>query len=373
MTSRPTYFESRAERLLAIETDGSLAWHPLDRSAEERKVALSGFLSRSLETSQFARLLDLSLSQRKKLFSVVLGPKSKSYKTLTALLDRFEELGSISQRAVIARLLTTVADPLSAGEVIETVDGYPLVPDDLKVLNQGKIFEIVIHNLLYRDQQIGSLAAGDRYYFLRSFAVSLQQTGQWPFAEPEEIKSLVGAIFDRLLRQTDTRQQLLEQYYRTCRRHSGLTTESQFQDTTGQLDLPVEETDATARVGFSHNSLREFLVADALAEYLTNDTEFEKLDTVVITEAVGSFFVDLSAYPKDLTDKLSMAYRNCTQSNMRERLFRLLFSLIRDDSTKNMAQFANRRRDGRIVPGSRGRSGRWITSGFGSGSRMLMS
>ena len=39
----------------------------------------------------------------------------------------------------------------------------------------------------------------------------------------------------------------------------------------------------------------------------------------------------------------------------------------------NLAQFANRRRDGRIVPGSRGRSGRWITSGFGSGSRMLMS
>ena len=37
------------------------------------------------------------------------------------------------------------------------------------------------------------------------------------------------------------------------------------------------------------------------------------------------------------------------------------------------AQFANRRRDGRIVPDSRGRSGRWITSGFGSGSRMLMS
>ncbi len=40
---------------------------------------------------------------------------------------------------------------------------------------------------------------------------------------------------------------------------------------------------------------------------------------------------------------------------------------------KLMAQFANRRRDGRIVPDSRGRSGRWITSGFGSGSRMLMS
>ena len=81
MTSRPTYFESRAERLLAIETDGTLAWHPLDRSADERKVALSGVLSRSLQASQFARLMDLSLSQRKKLFAIVLGQKSKAYKT----------------------------------------------------------------------------------------------------------------------------------------------------------------------------------------------------------------------------------------------------------------------------------------------------
>ena len=38
-----------------------------------------------------------------------------------------------------------------------------------------------------------------------------------------------------------------------------------------------------------------------------------------------------------------------------------------------LAQFVNRRRDGRIGPDSRGRSGRWITSGFGTGSRMLMS
>ena len=41
MTSRPTYFESRAERLMAIETNGALVWHPLDRTDLERKVALS--------------------------------------------------------------------------------------------------------------------------------------------------------------------------------------------------------------------------------------------------------------------------------------------------------------------------------------------
>lgn len=46
MTSRPTYFEGRAERLLAVEADGSLAWHPLDLEDRERKSALSQLLER---------------------------------------------------------------------------------------------------------------------------------------------------------------------------------------------------------------------------------------------------------------------------------------------------------------------------------------
>ena len=341
MTSRPTYFESRSERLLAIESDGSLTWHPLDRTAEERKVALSRFLSRSFDTSQFARLMDLSSTQRKKLFSIVLGPRSKAYNTLIGLLTRFEELGSISQRAVIARLLTTVAETLASGEEVQTVEGYPLIPDDLQILNQGKIFEIVVHNLLYRDHQIGNLSAGERYTFLRSFAIYLQQSGQWPFAEPEEIRAIVSQIFYDQLRRSDSREQLLEQFYRTCRRHSGLTTEGQFQDTTGQLDLPIEETDATSRVGFSHNSLREYLVADAFEDYILHSTEFDILNTVTITEAVATFFSDFTVYSPHLLEKLSAVYRNCIDSNMKERLFKLLFSLITKDAKSNIIHLGN--------------------------------
>ena len=38
MTSRPNYFEGRAERLLVVEKDGNIEWHPLD---EERNLNLS--------------------------------------------------------------------------------------------------------------------------------------------------------------------------------------------------------------------------------------------------------------------------------------------------------------------------------------------
>ena len=37
MTSRPTYFESRAERLVARESEGKLVWHPIDVGLEERR------------------------------------------------------------------------------------------------------------------------------------------------------------------------------------------------------------------------------------------------------------------------------------------------------------------------------------------------
>ncbi|MCY4488976.1 MAG: NACHT domain-containing protein [Deltaproteobacteria bacterium] len=336
MTSRPTYFENRAERLVAVETDGSLVWHPLDRTEEERKLALTRFLSKAVVTSRFARLTDLSPQQRRRLFASVLGSNSPAYTRLTELLKRFEELGSISQRAVIARLLTTVAETLASGTEVKTIDGLPLLPDDLEVLNQGKIFEIVVHNLLHRDQQVGSLTAGDRYHFLRSFAIFLQQPAQHPFAQPDDIRRLVDTIFHDKLRRAESREQLLEQYYRTCRRHSGLTTEDQFQDTTGQLDLPVEEDDATSRVGFSHNSLREYLVADAFADYLTNSTEFHRLKTVTVSEAVVTFFVDLVAYTPELVSKLSAGYQNCVDSALKERLFRLLFGLINSDAKKHI-------------------------------------
>ena len=336
MTSRPTYFESRAERLLAIESDGSLVWHPLDRTVDERRVALSGVLSRQLEESQFARLMDLSLSQRRRLFAIVLGARSRPYAMLNRLLKRFEELGSLSQRAVIARLLTTVAETLSSGERVQTIEGYPLIPDDLKVLNQGKIFEIVIYNLLYRDSRIGDLSAADRYRFLKAFAIYLQHGGQWSFAEPGEIRALVENLFRDQFRRSDTREQLLERYYRTCRRHSGLTTEGQFQDSTGQLDLPVESTDSTSRVGFSHNSLREYLVADAFADHIMNGSLFWRMNTVNITDTIVGFFADFAVYMKGFPEKLRTAYVACTDSNLKERLFRLLFGLVKRDAKRNI-------------------------------------
>jgi hypothetical protein len=252
--------------------------------------------------------MDLTETQRKKLFQAVLGTKTKAYRELIQLLDRFKELGSLSQRAVIARLLTTVAETLASEKRIETVEGAPLIPTSLSVLNQAKIFEIVVYNLLHRDQGIGLLLTAQRLNFLRAFAIHLQQPNHDRFAEPDEIHQLVASLFKEDLRRTHTPEQLLENYYRTCRRHSGLTTETQFGDSSGQLDMPVEEYDLDSRVGFSHNSLREYLVAEAFADTLHNGTVYARLETVIITDAVSDFFADLTVYREELRQELAKTY-----------------------------------------------------------------
>jgi len=217
------------------------------------------------------------------------------------------------------------------GTEVKTVEGYPLIPDELKHLNQAKIFEIVVYNLLQRDSNVGFLSSSERLTFLRHFAVFLQRPDQEFFAEPDTLRELVARVFSRQLRRTDAPQQQLENYSRTCRRHSGLTTEAQFLDTSGNIDSPVDEQDTDSRVGFSHNSLREYLVADAIADFVRNKTEYPDLDNMIATDLIGDFFVDIAEYQPDLVDLLSKAYMKNNQLRIRQCLFKIISRFIARD------------------------------------------
>jgi hypothetical protein len=334
MTSRPNYFEGRAERLLVVEKSGVIEWHPLDEAEHEHMNALSRSIREGLSKTRFARIRDLTLEQRKKLFQIVLGPDSLAYKKLTELLHKFHNLGNMSQRAVIARLLTTVAETLAYEKEVITVEGFPLLPDDLQQINQAKIFEIVVHNLLHRDMSVGSISATKRQYFLRCFAIYLQRQGRDYFANPDEMRSFIKDLFSDDLRKTDTPEQLLENYYRTCRRHSGLTTEGQFRDTSGMIDLPVDEYDTESRVGFSHNSLREYLIAEALVDFVEKDNNYPYMSDINVTNLVGEFFVGISEIRPSLTKKLGEKYENISESKYYELLFKIIYYFIQKDQNK---------------------------------------
>lgn len=331
MASRPNYFEGRAERLLVVEKNGAIEWHPLDKAEQDRMNALSRSIRDSLAKTKFARIHDLSIEQRKKLFQIVLGKDSLAYKKLIQLLDQFQNLGNMSQRAVIARLLTTVAETLAYEKEAVTIGGVPLLPEHIQKINEAKIFEIVVHNLLHRDMNIGPLGAAKRLFFLRSFALYLQRLGHSSFASPEEIRKFVQEIFNEDLRKSDTPEQILESYYRTCRRHSGLTTEGQFRDTSGIIDMPVDELDTESRVGFSHNSLREYLVAESFADFLENDHLYPFMDEVVISDLIGDFFVCITEYKEELINHLSKKFKNSENQKVKEILFKFIYYFIRKD------------------------------------------
>ncbi len=267
--------------------------------------------------------------QRINLFSTVLGRHSDAYKKLISLFKKFQNLESISQKAVIARLLTTVATTLSENKETKTIDGYPLLPEDINNLNESKIFEIVLYNLLHRDQGIGVLSTGQRLIWMRQFAIYLQRKEGAFFATPKEIKDLVNKVFYQEIRRSDTPSQLLESYYRTCRRHSGLTTEGQFRDTSGMVDTPIEEYDLESNIGFSHNSLREFLIAESFADMLLNDRAYMYIDDVFITDVVADFFSGLCEFKPNLIDLLKKKFHDVHSSHSKETLFKLIFGLIR--------------------------------------------
>ena len=329
MTSRPNYFESRAERLIVVEQDGELSWQPLDNIEIQRQTAVSRLIEQRLSMTQYARLNDLSHNQRVSLFQKVLGAQPQALRRLEELYARFQSLESVSQRAVIARLLTTVAETLSEGADARTPDGYDLLAADVKDLNEGKIFELVINALLLRDLNSGSLRASDRHRFLSTLAVYLQQPNRSRFASPKEIRDVVGTLFSRQINESETPSAIRDSYYRTCRRHSGLTTEGQFQDTSGAIDLPVDDYDRESPVGFSHNAIREYLVADAIAQHLLHDLAFQSLPTVEVTEVVANFFADLCAYRPELRTRLRDVYANDSSGASRQFYFQIAMGLIR--------------------------------------------
>ena len=335
MASRPNYFEGRAERLLVVEKDGAIEWHPLDEAEYQRMNTLSRSIRGGLEKSRFARIQDLSIEQRKSLFQIVLGNNSPAYKKLTELLNRFQNLGNMSQRAVIARLLTTVAETLASEKDAISFEGIPLLPDNLENINEAKIFEIVVHNLLSRDMSIGSLSATKRQLFLRCFAIFLQRPGREFFATPDEIRNLVHNLFLSDFKKSDSPEQLLENYYRTCRRHSGLTTEGQFRDTSGMIDMPVDELDTESRVGFSHNSLREYLVAETITDFIEKENFYSYLNEVIISDLVGDFLFSISELKDGFLEKLGETYKKEQEFKLKEFFFKIIYFFIRKDKDKD--------------------------------------
>ena len=322
MTSRPNYFEGKSERLLVLETIAARVESPLDVEYHRMQAMVTTEIETRLATTRFARLRDLTPTQCQALLSSVLADNPPARQKLIELFQRFQQLENLSQRAVIARLLITVAETLAQTRAGSATTDAEMALLQTTTLNEGSVFQIVVQNLLRRDQ-LSDLLGSERLRFLHDFAVYLQRPGGDTFATPIELRTVVGRTFAEELSHSDTREQMLEEYYRSCRRHAGLTTLQQFNDTSGRIDLPIDDADLDAPIGFSHNSLREFLVADAIATHVcAGNGGFA--DPIVLTPAIIAFVWDLVANNPDIESMLSTRYLEAPDNSTTALLFTII-------------------------------------------------
>ena len=327
MTSRPTYFESRAERLLVTKYEGKDVWHPIDHEIYAQDTAITREIRENLSKVQFARLNDLTNSQRKKLFQVVLKDDPKALKNLNDLFDKHVNLESLSQRAVIARMLTVVATYLSSDKT-ERGSTVSAVINNSKEFNQSVVFNIIILTLLERDVNIGDISAADRHEFLKKIAILLQRANHSFFASPSEVKGVVEELFKPRLSSSDSYQTLIESYYRTCRRHSGLTTEKQFHDTSGDIDSQIDNDDADSLVGFSHNSLREYLCAEVIFDFIVGIKSRSGIFDISITDTICSFLYDMSINNEKFEQNISTLYASTSDHRIKFVCLKIILYFI---------------------------------------------
>lgn len=270
LTSRPNYFSEAEEFALFDHLYRTLELRSgyLLQEAEELKAQeaeIDGFIERNLLERYERSLQDLSPEQTEVLVRSILNSQADVADTVVAILRRVfraTEEGSeiaLSGKPVIISYLVEVA--------------ANLVDVSVERLTEWDIYTLVLDKLALRDlNQAGLVSVEDRRRFLQSLAVWLTRTGN-RFCSESDFRGLVEKFFSSHLKrvQQGQRESEIESLFEDLRRSGSLSR------------------DPLANKGwkFSHNSLREFLVAEALIEDLTSK---RALNTVIpVSDAMRTF------------------------------------------------------------------------------------
>ena len=276
LTSRPNYF-TEAEELQVFEVlyrSLSTASYRLTSATtelleRERRVdqLLAQFIERYERTLQ-----DLSEPQTEALVMRVLADDPSGRAVVLGLLRRiFRSVAtgdavSLSGKPVIVSYLVEVVeglkDAVSAGEA------------DATQLNEWDVYKLVVDQLMLRDlERSPEINPLERREFLRRLALRLSQRG-YPSASEELIKDLISKQFRQQLTRLapEARVSQLERYFADLRSSATLTRDVGH---------------AGEGWRFSHNSLREYLVA----EHFVSRLEAGELvpEDVPISDAMRTF------------------------------------------------------------------------------------
>jgi uncharacterized protein YjbI with pentapeptide repeats len=312
LTSRPNYFTEN-EELQVFEVLYASISHGrayLGREAHAllaREAEVDQLLGQFLD--RFERILkDLDANQTEGLIGRVLKDDPDGRDVVLKLLRRIFRMVqegdalSLSGKPVIISYLLDVVEGLKESvEAKEAADR----------LSEWQVYRLIVDQLMIRDlRRSPEVSPSDRRRFLRRLAIFLSRRDH-PVIGEEDFKDLVSREFRRELNREfgEGRAAQLERYFANLRSSVTLT-----------------RSDDPSKSGwrFSHNSLREFLLAEHLFEGLMTGELVS--DIVPISDAMRTFAASrTTAERQDLVTRLASVWKKGGERHAQGQMLALVW------------------------------------------------
>lgn len=312
LTSRPNYF-TETEEFQVFEILYSSLQHGkyyLDSDTKlllDREKQIDELLGQFIDRHE-RTLRDLSPAQTESLIERILKDDPRGKAVVLSVLNRifrFEDghdSVSLSGKPVIVSYLLEVVEGLKGSDA-DSLDGSRLT--------EWQVYRLIIDQLMLRDlRRSPELNPDSRRHVLRTIAMFLSQREN-AILDEQSFKDLISKEFRRELNRlpSESRTRQLDIYFADLRSSATLTRGI-----------------SKSKEGwkFSHNSLREYLVAEYLLDGLRSGSVVT--DYVLISDAMKSFAASLSAKDRETyMERLRILWQTSGSEKGRGQLLSLLW------------------------------------------------